>query len=122
MTLSGDNRTVSCENGDPGSSFSYEIRDLGPQFPKILGTLGSPFSYHFIFSYHIRDSSIKLGTPLQFYKGAVLALHKGAVVAYYTNYTILYLKYTYYNYKTDLTLTFSMLFASTLSIHFECAK
>ena len=78
VTLSGDNRTV-----------SYEIRDLGPQFPKILGTLGFPFSYH------IRDSSIKLGTPLQFCKGAVLALHKGAVVAYYTNYTILYLNYTY---------------------------
>ena len=30
------------QNGDPGSRFSCKIRDPGPQFSSILGTLGSP--------------------------------------------------------------------------------
>ena len=33
------------QNGDPGSPFSYEIRDPRPQFHNILGTPGSPLSY-----------------------------------------------------------------------------
>ena len=41
------------QNGDPGSLFSYEVRDPGPQFSNILGTLGSPISYD------IRDPSMK---------------------------------------------------------------
>ena len=48
------------QNGDPVSPFSYEVRDPGPQFPNILGTLGSPISYD------IRDPSMKLGTPIFF--------------------------------------------------------
>ena len=51
-------KPVSSENGDPGSPFSYEIRDLGPQFPNILGTPGSPISYD------IRDPSM---TPMKFF-------------------------------------------------------
>ena len=48
-------------NGDPGSPFSYEIGDPGPQFSNILGTPGSPISYG------IRDPSMKLGTPIFFF-------------------------------------------------------
>ena len=52
---------VSSENGDPGSPFSYEIRDPGPQIPNILWTLGFPISYD------IRDASMKSGTLMEFY-------------------------------------------------------
>ena len=49
------------QNGDPGSPFSYEIRDPGPQFLNIFGTLGSPILYN------IRDPSMKSGTPMNFF-------------------------------------------------------
>ena len=49
------------QNGDPGSPFSYEIRDPCPQFHNILGTPGSPLSYE------IGDPSMKMGTPIQFF-------------------------------------------------------
>ena len=51
---------VSYQNGDPGSPFSYEIRDPRPQFHNILGTPGSPLSYE------IGDPSMKMGTPYNF--------------------------------------------------------
>ena len=42
---------VSCENGDPGSPYSWEYRDPGPHFPGSMGTrdphisgkMGTPF-------------------------------------------------------------------------------
>ena len=52
---------VSHENGDPGSPFPYEMRDPGPQFSNILGTLGSPILYD------IRDPSMKSGTPMELF-------------------------------------------------------
>ena len=46
---------------EPRSLFLYGIRDPGPQFPHILGTLGSSISYY------NRVPSMKLGTPMKFF-------------------------------------------------------
>ena len=81
--VSGHGYPVSYENGDPRSPFLYEIRDLGPQFNKIWGTIGSPISYD------IRDPSMKLGTHKQLwlslqdaeFPGYMHCVHCAGVVA-----------------------------------------
>ena len=52
---------VSCENGDPGYLFSYEIRDPRPHFIIFWGPQGPHF--------HMRLRTLlymKMGTPMQF--------------------------------------------------------
>ena len=105
---------VSRENGDPGSPFPYEMRDPGPQFSNILGTLGSPILYD------IRDPSMKSGTPMEFFfvlLNLAITMHAINNVGHFNNIILVNLHFGRAKYNITMRVIVNKDHMSTVEPH-----